>query len=600
MPVFPPAFIAELRARLSLSQIIGRRVPLKRAGREWSACCPFHQEKSPSFTVNDAKGFFHCFGCGAHGDIVGFVMRYDSLSFPEAVERLAQEAGLPVPQATPEARAQYDEQQQFYAALEAATVFFMAQLATPMGQKAAQYLAGRGVSLETQQKFRLGYAPQDGSLLQKALGKQGFSDKILQQLGLLRQSERDQSLFSFFRNRLMFPVADPRGRVVAFGARLLEGEGPKYINSPEHPLFHKGRTLYNLNRARMAAADASPLIVAEGYLDVITLAEAGFAGAVAPLGTALTEEQIELLWQVQPPELARRLPLHLCFDGDTAGQRAAQRSLERVMPHLRPGHSVCFVMLSGGEDPDSLIRRRGAGAMQSAIEQAVPLLDLLWQQAMAAHAVNTPEGRSNLEAELRTRLTTIKDAATRNWYEQDLRQRLRGLTWQTTQKNNSKNLRAVPLANLTTPSPAALRRAEQWLAAALNHPHCVGDFAETLAALPMSLTEYAELRSALLELLADTPDVSCDDLQQQLRLLGHGGTIDKVLSPQLMALAPFARPQANPQAVQAGLLGLQQAGQRDAIQQEIIRLRNEPLSEQSLAQLQELQEQLASLQTPFD
>ena len=406
---FPPAFLEELRARLPLSEVVGKRLRLVRAGREFQAPCPFHNEKTPSFTVNDAKGFFHCFGCGAHGDVIGFTMRHDHLTFPEAVETLAAQAGLPVPRTAPEERQRYERQKSLHEVVEAAARWFEAQLRQPAGAAALAYLRRRGLDDAALATFRLGYAPPDGGGLRTALEREGFAVKDMLEAGLVKQpADGGRAPFGFFRHRVMFPVADRRGRIVAFGGRLIDGEGPKYINTGETPLFHKGQLLYGLSRARQAAAEGQPVIVVEGYMDVIALVRAGYAGAVAPLGTAMTETQIETAWKLYPGR--ERFPV-LCFDGDNAGKRAAFRAVERVLPLLRPDQSVRVAFLPTGEDPDSLIRAKGAAAFEAVLAAARSLVDVLWEMETEGRAFETPEAKAGLEAALNARVDAIK----KNW-----------------------------------------------------------------------------------------------------------------------------------------------------------------------------------------
>ncbi|TSD84271.1 DNA primase, partial [Mycobacterium sp. KBS0706] len=289
----PPGFLEELRTRLQVSDVVGKRVPLQRSTKgEFKACCPFHKEKTPSFTVNDQKGFFYCFGCGATGDVISFVMQHDRLSFMEAIETLASQAGLEVPKAAPEDRARFERQKTLYDVVESACAFFEAELRGAGGRAARDYLKGRGLDGDTISRFRLGFAPAEAGKLIRHLRGQGFQDAMIEEVGLARRPDDGRDLYSFFRNRVIFPVADRRGRTVAFGGRIMEGDGPKYINSPDNPLFHKGNLLYGMSRARQAASQGQTVIVAEGYMDVIALVRAGFEAAVAPLGTALTEEQI--------------------------------------------------------------------------------------------------------------------------------------------------------------------------------------------------------------------------------------------------------------------------------------------------------------------
>ena len=370
---FPPRFLDELRARLTLSTIIGRRIKLTRAGREYKACCPFHNEKTPSFFVNDEKGFYHCFGCGAHGDIISFEMEQGNLTFPEAVERLAAEAGLEVPRETPREREAARQRAGVLEVLEAACTFFEQQLRMPVGKDGLAYLQRRGLDSETIARFRLGWAPAAGAL-KSALARQAIDEGQLIEAGLLKPSDQpDRPAYDYFRDRVTFPITDRRGRVIAFGARTLGDGQPKYLNSPETPVFQKGLVLYGLAQAREAIGKAGEAIVAEGYMDVIALSAAGFPQTVAPLGTALTEPQIEDLWRMVDEPI-------LCFDGDAAGQRAALRAADRALPLLRPGKSLRFALLPAGKDPDDLLRAQGARAMRGILEAARPLLEVLWQR----------------------------------------------------------------------------------------------------------------------------------------------------------------------------------------------------------------------------
>lgn len=418
---FPPRFLDELRERLTLSEVIGKRIRVTRAGREYKACCPFHNEKTPSFTINDQKGFFHCFGCGAHGDVVGFVMRHDNLSFPEAVAFLASAAGLEVPETSAEDRQKAEKQKTLYDLVERACKWFENQLRETHGRGARSYLAGRGLSDDAMARFRLGFSPGDRHALPRLLKAEGFPDDDIVAAGLAKRPDDGGAIYSFFRNRVMFPVADRRGRVVAFGGRILDGDGPKYVNTTETPLFHKGALLYGLSRARQAAADGQPVIVAEGYMDVIALAEAGFAAAVAPLGTALTENQIQELWRLIPRDIKEP---YLCFDGDGAGRRAAWRAVERILPHLGPGKSAKVAFLPEGEDPDSLIRAGGAKAMTAVLEAAIPLSEALWRMENEDRRIDTPETKAALHAALDARVRTIADPIVRDLYRADMGRRL--------------------------------------------------------------------------------------------------------------------------------------------------------------------------------
>src|SRR5436305_4389322 len=383
----PPGFLDELRSRISLSGLVGRRVKLARRGREYAGLCPFHHEKTPSFYVVEDKSFFHCFGCGAHGDVIGFAMRADNLDFIEAVEKLADEAGLPVPQATPQERERAQRQKTLLEATEAAAAFYEARLWAPAGARAREYLQGRGLDPVAIRSFRLGWSPNDRQALRRGL-KPEFPDALLIEAGLLRQPAEGEPS-DYFRNRVIFPIGDRAGRVIAFGGRTLGDDQPKYLNSPDTPLFEKGRVLYAWAAARANAARGTegeappPAIVVEGYMDVIALHRAGFATAVAPLGTALTETQLHELWRLSPEPV-------LCFDGDTAGQRAALRALHRALPLLQPGRSLRFAALPPDEDPDSLVRSAGHAGFAEIVAAARPLSEMLWQAELAARPIDTP------------------------------------------------------------------------------------------------------------------------------------------------------------------------------------------------------------------
>lgn len=410
---FPDSFLEELRNRLPLSGVVGRSVRLIKRGREFTGLCPFHNEKSPSFTVNDDKGFFHCFGCGAHGDVIGFVMRNSGLAFPEAVEQLAQEAGLAVPQVRPEDRQKADQVATLGKAMEEAAKWFQAQLQAGVGAEARAYIQKRGLKQETVERFRLGYAPQSRTALKEALLARGLPEPLLVEAGLLIKPEDGGPSYDRFRHRVMFPIGDRRGRVIAFGGRALDPDAPaKYLNSPETPLFHKGGNLYNHALAREAARESGTLIVVEGYMDVIALAQAGFEHTVAPLGTALTEEQLQILWKITPEPI-------LCFDGDNAGQRAAFRAADRAFPLLEPGKSLRFALLSGGKDPDDFVRENGKTSFEEVLSRATSLAEMIWQRALSSHTLDTPEKRATVVSELKELTKTIKNEIVRRFYDNE-------------------------------------------------------------------------------------------------------------------------------------------------------------------------------------
>ncbi|MET4022012.1 DNA primase [Bradyrhizobium sp. S3.2.12] len=418
---FTPQFLDELRARLSVSEVVGKRVKLKKAGREWKGLSPFQQEKTPSFYVNDQKGFYHDFSSGKHGDIITFVMETDGLPFAEAVERLAGMAGLPLPAVTPDAARHEQRRRTLHDVMELAAKFFAETLASRAGAKARGYLADRAISPATQVQFRLGYAPPppERFALKEHLGKLGVSIEDMIETGLLVAGNDIPVPYDRFRDRVMFPITDLRGRVIAFGGRALEKDVPaKYLNSPETPLFHKGDNLYNHQTARKATHDGSALIVVEGYVDVIAMVTAGFAGAVAPLGTALTENQLTLLWKMADEPI-------LCFDGDRAGQKAAYRAADLALPFLAPGKSLRFALLPEGQDPDDLARSGGRGAIEDVIAAAKPLAEMIWSRELEGGNFATPERRAALEARVKELSNGIRDEVVRRYYRDDFAERLR-------------------------------------------------------------------------------------------------------------------------------------------------------------------------------
>jgi len=392
-----PAFLDELRARTSLSALVGKSVKLQKAGREHRGCCPFHNEKTPSFYVNDDKGFYHCFGCSAHGDAIRWMTDQRGLPFIDAVKELADAAGLEMPQQDRRAAEKAERAKGLYEALDDAARWFTEQLGGLSGEDARAVLAKRGITPDTARIFGLGFAPDSRGKLKAAL--KDYGDPMLVEAGLLIQVEGKEP-YDRFRGRLTIPIRDPRGRPIAFGARIIGDGEPKYLNSPDTPLFDKGRTLYNLDRAAAPARKANRLFVVEGYLDVIALSQAGIDEAVAPLGTALTEHQLERLWRVVD------VPT-LCFDGDAAGQKAALRAAHRALPLMQPGRSLRFVTLPDGQDPDDLVRARGANGFEAAVKDGCEFVRFLWAAERARHDTTSPDGRTALKQALLDAVGTI-------------------------------------------------------------------------------------------------------------------------------------------------------------------------------------------------
>ncbi len=497
-----PQWLDELRARVTLSSVISRTTRLTKAGHEFKACCPFHNEKSPSFTVNDQKGFYHCFGCGAHGDVIRWMTDQRGLSFMDAVKELASEAGMEVPAPDPRAAKQAEQRDSLHDVMKAAQDWFAAMLAAPEGERARAYLATRGFDAHTVQRFGFGYAPEGRQALKAAL--KDVPEAKLIEAGL-RIAVDDKEPYDRFRGRLMLPIEDARGRVIAFGGRILDAQktdAPKYLNSPDTPLFDKGRTLYNLHRAGPASRQTGRIVVVEGYMDVIALAAAGIADAVAPLGTALTERQIEMLWRlVETPVL--------CFDGDAAGQRAAMRAITRALPLLRPAHSLRIVRLPAGLDPDDLIKRDGVRAMEALLAQPATLLDVLWEHERDAAPLTTPEDKAGLKARLMAHVDTIADKDIQALYRRELLERFSAYAFPRREQREWKPAgRGTPAPARSDPAQTGrLRRAvaggaRDALAAAviaglLRHPGELARHAEALWQADLADPRLAALADAM-------------------------------------------------------------------------------------------------------
>jgi len=414
MARIPDAFIDDLLARSDIVEVVGSRVPLKRQGKEYAARCPFHDERSASFTVSPTKQFYHCFGCGAHGTAISFLMNYDRLEFLDAVDELAKRVGMEVPRSeNPRSAQQQDDSRELYSALDAATRFFQKHLQE--SDKARAYLDGRGVDEENRARFQIGYAPDGYSGLRDALGKDERRMKLLDRAGLFSKNDRGH-VYDKFRDRVMFPIFDRRGRVIAFGGRVFEkDDGPKYLNSPETALFHKGRELYGLWQVRQANQKIERLIVVEGYMDVVSLFQFGVTQAVATLGTATTPEHAELLFRNAPD-------VFFCFDGDAAGRRAGWKALESVLPRMKDGRQAFFLFLPDGEDPDSIVRKEGADAFDERLKQATPLSQFFFDELSREINLGTLDGKARLAERARPMLAQIPDGAFGDLMKQQLAQ----------------------------------------------------------------------------------------------------------------------------------------------------------------------------------
>lgn len=543
-----PAFLDELRARTLLSGLVAKTVKLQKAGREFRACCPFHNEKTPSFYVNDDKGFYHCFGCGAHGDAIRWMTDQRGLPFIDAVKELAQAAGLDLPEQDRRAAEKAERAKGLHEVMADAAAWFAERLNGIEGAEARNVLKRRGISEETARTFGLGFAPDSRGKLKEAL--KAYGDAMLVEAGMLIQVD-EKAPYDRFRGRLMIPIRDVRGRTIAFGGRII-GEGePKYLNSPETPLFDKGRTLYNLDRAQAAARKTGRIIAVEGYMDVIALAQAGFGEAVAPLGTALTEHQLERLWRIA------EVPL-LCFDGDPAGQKAALRAAHRALPMLQPGRSLAFVMLPEGLDPDDLVRTKGAGAFEALLKAPQPLVDRLWQSEVAAEPLDTPEQRAGLKRRLGALAESIADPNVKHEYLAEFRARIdahfgrgprsfeargqrggppprgkrdRRGNWQPPEAPPGETMRGVSLAGLDPTLAKAV------LAGLIRHPTEIARHVEVLWSLRSASGALGKLFEAVVDVALADQQL---DSGKVLTILARSG-FDSVASDLLRAdTMPFS------------------------------------------------------------
>jgi len=553
---FPPQFLDELRARLPVSEVVGRRVKLKKSGSEWRGLSPFNKERTPSFYVNDQKSMWFDFSAGKNGSIFDFVMLTEGLSFPEAVERLAEQAGLALPKPSQEDIARDERRKTLYEIVELAAKFFEATLASRAGAKARGYLGDRGIDPETQVKFRLGYAPNERFALKEHLGSQGISTEDMVEAGLLVAGEDIPLPYDRFRERVMFPITDVRNRVIAFGGRALEKDTPaKYLNSPETPLFHKGGTLYNIAAARAAAHKGAPVIAVEGYVDVIAMVQAGYEASVAPLGTALTADQLLLLWRMAEEPT-------LCFDGDEAGRRAAYRAIDLALPLLKPGKSLKLATLPEGHDPDDLLRAGGRAAINEVVEAARPLAHVLWMREAEAGSLDTPERRAAFEARLGQVIASIGDDSVRKYYGREFGERLRrllGLDERPQARLRSRQRAAQPwstsrslprvsrsfdrprpdITSLAMHGPylaaspqlaaspvhrghgAAIPRREALiLQAIINHPWLLHDHLEELAAVDLRHSEAAKVKAALIDIFAHGSAADAEAMLAELERRG--------------------------------------------------------------------------------
>jgi len=631
---FPASFLEEIRARLPASSVVGRRVKLKKQGRELVGLSPFNAEKTPSFFVNDAKGRWFDFSAGKNGNIFDFVMETEGLSFPEAVERLAAEAGLPIPARDPETEKREAERASLYDVIEMGAKFFEERLQSAAGAAARGYLQNRGIGPNLQRRFRIGYAGPERAALKQALADKGVDQVQMIAAGLLVAGDDIPVSFDRFRERVIFPIGDFRGRIVGFGGRALASDVPaKYLNSPETELFHKGALLYNGAAAREASRDAGTVIAVEGYVDVIQMVAAGFVHTVAPLGTALTERQLEILWRMADEPV-------LCFDGDAAGLRAAHRAADLALPLLKPGKSIRFALLPGGQDPDDLIRSAGRDAMTAVIDAARPLVEMIWARETEAHVFDTPERRAALESRLREIASAIGEESVRRHYVQafaervqayfpdvgrrktDDRRRYRtaddrgwrtkdrrqsGESWQLWRDPSSVGRRQssdIPISDRLRRSTILAGRSTYPLrevvlvVTMVNHPGLIATHLDRFAHIEFSHRDLDQLRNAVIEIASDGEERDAGTLRKELvnrrfeALLGR-------LDAQIEAIGHWpARPGAAPTDAEGGWLQALTLHRRKGTLNKDLKdaeaaLAENP-SEANLARLIDIQNQLAS------
>lgn len=584
----PANFLDELRARTPLHALVGRKTRLARSGRNWKACCPFHGEKTPSFYVYDDH--FHCFGCGAHGDAITFVMRAEGASFPEAVERLAGEAGLEVPKQSPEAAAREARARDLHGVLEAAASAFQRRLRLPEGAEGLAYLKRRGLTDETIAQFGLGWSGGGRGAIAADLKAEGITPEQLAAAGLIRPREEGEGFIDLFFNRVMFPIRDRRGRMISFGGRILGDGQPKYVNGPETDIFQKRRSLYALDLAREAAFRGATVVAVEGYMDVIALHQAGFGGAVAPLGTALTAEQMEELWRLSPEPV-------LCFDGDAAGARAAARAAEAALPLLSAERTLRLATLTGGEDPDTLVAKGGPAAFRAVLDGARPLSVALYGLIAEGRPAATPEQRAALRNRLVEVAGSIPDKGLASEYRRTLLDRFFEAT--RTPMRGAQGFGPSgrkPALRLPRPPISAARartaQARALLGITIRHPFLLHDVEESLAALDLREDQLSQCRTLMLAWLAEGHALDSQALMDHLARGGMGEFVAALLrDPSLPAAAqPDAQPK---EAVDAwwhffGLLRgeAELAEDREAARR-VLAETNDPAAQQRLIRLTE-------------
>jgi DNA primase len=551
-------WLDELRARTVLSAVIAPSVKLIRAGREWKACCPFHNEKTPSFTINDDKGFYHCFGCGAHGDAIRFLTDNRGMPFMDAVKDLAAKAGMDVPAPDPRAKERADHAASLTDVMASVAAWYAEQLQGLPGAEARDYLKRRDIGPDAVARFGIGFAPDSRNALKRALARLG-EDKLIETGMLIQPDEGDKASYDRFRGRLMIPIRDPRGRVIGFGGRIMGDGEPKYLNSPETPLFDKGRTLYNIDRAGPASRTAGRLIVVEGYMDVIGLDRAGIAEVVAPNGTAVTEAQLERMWRLDPAPI-------LCFDGDSAGRKAAIRAALRALPHVRPDRTLRFAELPAGQDPDDLVRSGGREAVEALLAAPEPLDARLWRHELDAQPLTTPEARAGLRQRLIDHAATIADPALARLYRDDWLRRFDEISPRRTFVPHQRGARGGFKNGRFVPPPAPVGSEARAIAASgidtptaralmlgfANFPEELPAHCEALAALAIPDQRTARMRDELVNAAFSGAALDRDGLATILAGDGASGSPGTRGAPGAMGFS-FTRRDSDPERARSDL-----------------------------------------------
>ena len=598
---FSPAFLDEIRMRVRLSEVIGRKVSLKTHGRgEYTGLCPFHKEKTPSFTVSDEKNFYHCFGCGAHGDVIRFLVDSNGLNFVEAVTQLASEAGMSLPADSKNDNESHEKFDQAYLAMDLACKWYQQQLELAANSEAKYYLTKRGLSQNTIATFRIGYSPLLRDGLKNNLIKNGISEETMLDVGLIVKKE-DGSSFDRFRGRIMFPIMDAKGRVIAFGGRIIGQGEPKYLNSPETHLFKKGYVLYNWHNARQVAYDKSNIAVVEGYMDVIALYQAGIKNVVAPLGTALTENHLKQLWKVVKEPV-------LCMDGDNAGKRAMYRAATNHISLLQPGYSIKFAMLPAGQDPDDIVKNQGLADMRSVLADSMPLSEIIWEFETTQSPLDTPEQKADLHHRLMKLVATIGEKNVQEQYRHHFNQKMREL-------NNNYNYSAqgrkkqqpVRLTSLKIPAQSEESEKQRYetmlLKLIINFPFLLDDSEVENVLLNMEFTKskYNEIRDAIIEIHSNNDNISEEILLKHLETLEFSIQIEHIKSCKF--IESFAKKETPREVIKSEysyVVALHNLCSTEEEYENFMKLYQNEVTEQNLGRVVEFQKQITEFKLAIE